>query len=72
MLRHVALVSQSSSVPLSEVAPVCAAIQKQVARDFAPAWSQDATVDAFPSLSQVPIGYWPVLVRDEWDSRQGQ
>ena len=65
MLLQVALVSQSSSVAFAEVARVSAAIQKQVSRDFGPIWSISATLDSFAELSDVPLGYWPVIVRDD-------
>jgi hypothetical protein len=70
VLVQVALVSQSKSVPLNEVTQVSAALQKQVTRDFGPIWSVQATVDAFASLADVPLGYWPLIVRD--DVRQKQ
>jgi hypothetical protein len=41
---------------------VAAAIQVQVSRDFRPIWGIDATISAFPSLEQVPFGYWPVVL----------
>jgi hypothetical protein len=65
MLQQVALVSQAPSVPLSEVVKVSAALQKQASRDFAPIWNVSATVDSFEQLSDVPLGYWPVIVRDD-------
>jgi hypothetical protein len=72
MLQQVALVSQSTSIPLSEVVKVSAAIQKQATRDFAPLWEVSATVDAFARLADVPLGYWPVVIRediiDKWEA----
>jgi hypothetical protein len=65
MVQQVALVSQAPSVPHSEVSRVSAALQKQVTRDFGPIWSVTATVDGFADLSDVPLGYWPVIVRDD-------
>ena len=65
MLQQVALVSQAPSVALSEVVKVSAALQKQASRDFAPVWDVAATVDGFARLSDVPLGYWPVLIRDD-------
>ena len=65
ILRQVALVSQAASVPLSEIVKVSAALQKQASRDFGPIWEVDTTVDAFDSLDDVPLGYWPVVVRDD-------
>jgi hypothetical protein len=62
---HVALVSEMDAADLSfsELATVSAAISKQVARDFAPIWEVNATVDPFPSLNDVPPGAWPVIIK---------
>jgi hypothetical protein len=64
LVRHVALVSTSSTVTSAELMKCSAAIQKQVTRDFGPLWDVDATVDAFAKLEDVPIGYWQVLIVD--------
>jgi len=68
---HVALVSQSERIDPSHVAPVAAALQKQATRDFGPAWGVHATVDAFPSLDDVPIDYWPIIVLDNLEGGGG-
>ncbi|GLR87694.1 hypothetical protein [Bradyrhizobium iriomotense] len=65
MLLHVALVSLTKEVTLAQLAPVSAAIQKQVARDFGPLWNVEATIDAFDRLEDVPVGYWHVLLQEE-------
>jgi hypothetical protein len=65
MLLHIALVSLTQDVTLAQLAPVSAAIQKQVSRDFGPLWNVEATVDAFGTLEDVPVGYWHVLLQDE-------
>ena len=68
LLRNVALVPDENiagQLSASAVEQVAAALQKQVARDFAPIWSITATVDAFGSLDDVPLGYWPILVGEE-------
>ena len=68
LLRHVALVPDDnigSQLSSSDITRVAAALQKQVARDFGPLWDVKATVDAFASLDDVPLGYWPILVGDE-------
>jgi hypothetical protein len=65
MLLHVALVSLTKDVALAQLAPVSAAIQKQVSRDFGPFWNVEATIDAFATLEDVPVGYWHVLLQDE-------
>jgi hypothetical protein len=59
--RHIALVPESGMNP-SELARVSAGLQKQVTRDLAPIWEISATVDPFPSLEDVPAGYWPVVL----------
>jgi hypothetical protein len=65
LIRQVALVSDTPGLSLRSMAPVAAALQKQVTRDFGPIWEIDATVDAFESLDDVPLGVWPILVGDE-------
>jgi hypothetical protein len=65
MLLHIALVSLTKEVALAQLAPVSAAIQKQISRDFGPMWNVEATVDAFDKLDDVPVGYWHVLLQDE-------
>ena len=65
MIAQVALVSQTTKVGLDEVSVVAAALQKQVTRDFGPIWNIHASVSAFSKLAQVPLGYWPVIVRDD-------
>jgi hypothetical protein len=68
MLLHLALVSTTREVTLSQLAPVSAALQKQVSRDFGPMWNVEATIDAFDKLEDVPVGYWHVLLQDELPS----
>ncbi len=68
LLRQLALVSDGSAIPADELTSVSAALQKQAARDFGPLWDIQATVDAFASLDTVPIGYWPIIVRDDIDT----
>jgi hypothetical protein len=65
LTAHVALVSDTPSVTLSQVTTVAAALQKQVSRDFGPIWSVNATVNAFDALESVPVDYWPVILRDD-------
>lgn len=65
LLQQLALVSEVPDISPSRLARAGAAFQKQVMRDFRPLWNVLATVDAFPSLDDVPIGYWPIIVRDD-------
>src|SRR5438270_10054624 len=60
---HVALVSETQRISSGQLARVSAALQRQVTRDFGPIWGIRATVDAFGSLDDVPLGYWPVQGR---------
>jgi hypothetical protein len=59
---NLALVSLVRGHSPSDVARVAAALQRQAARDFGPSWRVTATVDAFPRLDDVPVGYWPMIV----------
>lgn len=65
MTSHIALVSETVHVTLDELTLVGAALQKQASRDFGPIWHIDATVDVFPRLEVVPLGYWHVVIRDD-------
>ena len=65
LLRQIALVSESDHISASDVAKVSAALQKQATRDLVQFWDLKATVDAFPKLEDVPIGYWPIIVMDD-------
>lgn len=61
-MHHVAMVSIVPEVSLAEVAIVAAAIQKQVARDLAPAWDVTATVAAYANVEDVPAGDWLITI----------
>jgi hypothetical protein len=62
---NLALVSEVEGHDPDDVARVAAALQRQASRDFGPIWGVTATVDAFPTLRRVPLGYWPMVVRDD-------
>lgn len=64
-LLHVALVSEESSISFSELTTVSAALQKQVLQDYYPIWGIKATVDAFHTLNDVPVGTWPIVIMDD-------
>jgi hypothetical protein len=63
LARHVALVSQTKHVALERLVVAAAAIQKQITRDFGPIWGIDADVAAFGHVHDVPLGYWPIILR---------
>jgi hypothetical protein len=65
MIRQLALVSEVESVSPRWLTRVAGALQKQVMRDFNPIWGVQATVDAFASLDDVPLGYWPLIVVED-------
>jgi hypothetical protein len=65
LIRQLALVSETSHVDFSALTTTSAALQKQVTRDFAQIWDVQATVDSFAQLKDVPLGYWPIMVRDD-------
>jgi len=66
-ITEIALVSETQEVSCRQLNKVAAALQKQALRDFRPLWFINATVDAFESLEDVPLGYWPIMVRDDID-----
>jgi hypothetical protein len=61
-VTQIALVSDVQQVACRQLSLVAAALQKQATRDFEPLWHIRATVDAFDSLDDIPLGYWPVIV----------
>ncbi len=65
LIRQLALVSETKKVSASALSRVGAALQKQATRDLAPIWEVKATIDTFPDLDDVPIGYWPIIVTEE-------
>ncbi len=65
LIAHLALVSETTSVGVSELTRVSAALQKQVTRDLTQHWEVQGTVDPFVSLNDVPPGYWPIIIRDD-------
>jgi hypothetical protein len=71
LIQHIALVPEADGIDPSELSRVSAALQKQVTRDLSPAWGVAATVDAFPRLEDVPVGYWPILVTRDLGSDCG-
>jgi hypothetical protein len=62
LIRQVALVSLTDTVPAATVMQISATLQKQATRDLGPVWDVSATVDAFEHLGQVPVGTWPVII----------
>ena len=65
LIRQIALVSQTNKISSSGLSRVGAALQKQATRDLAPIWEIKATVDTFAKLSDVPVGYWPIIISEK-------
>ena len=65
LTKNVALVSLTKKVTPSDLAKTSAALQKQATRDFGPIWGIQATVDSFPDLKSVPLGYWPIIISED-------
>ena len=65
LTRHVALVLEESAIELAELTAVAGALQKQVTRDFGPLWNIDADVSAYAKLEDMPLDYWPVIIKDD-------
>src|SRR5260221_6397844 len=64
MLNQVALISETKNISLAALNLVAAAVQKQVTRDLGSIWKIDASVNAFETLEEVPLGYWQVVIKD--------
>lgn len=65
LIAHLALVSEASRISSRELSVVAAALSKQVSRDFAPIWGVKADVVAFEKLEDLPVDYWPIIVKDD-------
>ena len=65
LTAHVAIVSEESSITAAELTTVAGALSKQVSRDFGPLWEVNADVAAYQRLEDVPLDYWPIIVKDD-------
>jgi hypothetical protein len=65
LVTELALVADTAQITSSQLGRVAAALQKQAIRDFRQLWDITATLDSFDRLEDVPIGYWPIIVRDD-------
>jgi hypothetical protein len=63
LIQQMGLVSEVHQISQSEVSRAGAALQKQLTRDFGPIWTVNATIDAFATLEDVPLTYWPILIQ---------
>src|SRR5207253_841321 len=65
LIQQIALVSEVNQISASQLSRASAALQKQLTRDFNPIWQVQATIDAFASLDDVPLTYWPILIQQD-------
>jgi hypothetical protein len=65
LTAHVALVSEESKITIGELTNVAGALSKQVSRDFGPIWQVNADVAAYQRLEDIPLDYWPIIVKDD-------
>lgn len=65
--RHIALVSEAPEIEFAQLAGVAAALQKQATRDFGPIWGVQANVGAYARLEDIPLDYWPIVVKSDLD-----
>ncbi len=64
LTKYIAVVSETKKVTASALNKAAAALDKQVKRDFGPAWGINASVSAFHALEDVPTDYWAVSIQD--------
>jgi len=65
LIQQMALVSEVNEISPSQLSRASAALQKQLTRDFDPIWGVQATIDAFATLDDVPLTYWPILIQQD-------
>jgi hypothetical protein len=65
LLRHVRPRFRICRNKAADLSRVSAALQKQAMRDLGQFWELKATVDSFPTLEDVPVGYWPIIIMDD-------
>jgi hypothetical protein len=71
LTQQIALVPDDAKVNQSQLTRVASALSKQVARDFAPIWNVQATVDPFTRLEDVPSDYWPIIIAKKVEDAAG-
>jgi len=64
---NIAIFNSSKVVSDTQLAPMVAALQKQVTRDFAPIWGIDANVVFVPKGGKVDPTYWQLGIFDNSD-----
>lgn len=72
-MTQIALVSEESSITPSLLTRAAAAFDKQVKEHLSPAWALSGfSVAAFTSLADIPVGAWPVIIKDDIGDSQAE
>lgn len=72
-MTQIALVSEESSITPSLLTRAAAAFDKQVKEHLSPAWGLSGfSVAAFTSLADIPVGAWPVIIKDDIGDSQAE
>jgi hypothetical protein len=66
-MPDIAIINRSTVLKDDQVAPIVAALQKQVLNDFAPIWGLDARLEFFGSKKKAPKNAWWLTVFDNSD-----
>ena len=69
LVHNIALVaeglkSEDAAAVTIEITQVEAALQVQIQGDFSPIWEVSGSVAAFARLEDVPLGHWPLILKD--------
>jgi hypothetical protein len=64
---QISVINESTVLSDAEVAPVVAALQKQVTNDFRPVWGTDAELTIVPKGAPPPNGSWWLVLLDDSD-----
>jgi hypothetical protein len=64
---QISVINESTVLADADVAPVVAALQKQVTNDFRPVWGTDAELSIVSKGSQPPSGNWWLVLLDDSD-----
>jgi len=71
LTQQVAIVSGTPNITPSQLAQVAAAVQIQVNRDVTPIWGISAIITPFPTLDDIPSGYYFIWITDNLPGVEG-
>lgn len=64
---QISVINESTVLTDADIAPVVAALQKQVTNDFRPVWGADAELTMVAKTAQPPAGSWWLVILDDSD-----